>query len=60
MTSPERKAYITYCKARIAYDEMPNYGTATALLQAATALCEISDDYQHLLDEADDIMADPI
>lgn len=56
----ERKALATYNTARAAYDANPNHATASAVLQAATALCDISDDYAALLDEADDIMAEPI
>lgn len=52
----EYDALTTYNTARIAYATAPNFVTATANLAAAVALCAISDDWQSLLDEADDIM----
>lgn len=55
----ERKALASYRTARAAYDASPSYLTARDVHHAATALCAISDDYAELLDEADDIMAEP-
>jgi len=55
----ERQALNAYRIARAGYDANPGYATASDVLAAATALCEISDDYAELLDEADDIMAEP-
>lgn len=56
----EREALAAYNKARAAYDANPYYGTASALYAAAFLLCEVSDDYAALLDEAEDIMAEPV
>jgi hypothetical protein len=55
----EHNAQLAWLKARNAYNKNACPAAASAVLQAATALCAISDDYQHLLDEADDIMAEP-
>jgi hypothetical protein len=55
----ERKALANYRTARAAYDANPSHATASDVLKTATALCDISDDYAELLDEADDIMAEP-
>lgn len=55
----ENQAIIAYTTARAAYTNTPNHATAAANLAAAAALCAISDDWQSLLDEADDIMAEP-
>jgi len=55
----EYNAQLAWLKARNTYNKSPSPAAASAVLQAATALCAISDDYQHLLDEADDIMAEP-
>lgn len=56
----KHKALANYNTARTAYDANPNYITAHEVLKAAIALYDISDDYAALLDEADDIMAEPI
>lgn len=55
----EHKAHLAWIKARDTYNKSPSPAAASAVLQAATALVAISDDYQYLLDEADDIMAEP-
>ena len=52
----EHDALTTYNTARIAYDTAPNFVTAAANIAAAVALCTINNDWQSLLDEADNIM----
>jgi hypothetical protein len=59
MATTEACALRNYRAARAAYDATPNEVTARGVLALATALCDISDDYAELLDEADDIMAEP-
>lgn len=54
----ERKLLKSYNEARAAYDLTPNYATASKVLERATDLVQISDDYQELVDEADDIMSE--
>ncbi len=55
----EKKTLRLYREARAAYDALPNIATALEVQKLAQALVNISDDYAELLDEADDIMAEP-
>jgi hypothetical protein len=56
----EQASFGAYRAARRAYDDAPSHSTATEVLRWAQKLVDISDDYQGLLDEADDIMAEPV
>lgn len=56
----ERETYRRYTAAYADWDNMPSYYNASAVLKWAQKLAAISDDYDHLLDEANDIMNDTI
>ena len=55
----EQQELAHYRTVRAAYDANPSERTARAVLASAVALYTISDDYTAILDEADDIMAEP-
>lgn len=55
-----REIYKRYTEAYADWDQSPSYYNASLVLKWAHRLASISDDYDHLLDEANDIMADQI
>jgi hypothetical protein len=57
MTTQERKYLAKYDMARAAYDRAPSYTAAQAVALVASQLTAISDDYQELADEADDLIS---
>lgn len=52
----EKETWRRYYNARVAYDNMPCYFNACAVLQYASELIAISDDYMGEYDEACDII----
>jgi len=54
----ERSLLLRFLSARDRFIESESLVDASTALRVATALVEISDDYQAQLDEADDMMAE--
>jgi hypothetical protein len=52
----ERQMYQRYTEAYADWDAIPSYYNAQAVHRWALKLASISDDYDHLLDEATDIL----
>lgn len=60
MDATEKALLRIYKTAYAIYMQSPSYANAAEVLRTASALVQISDDYQEYLDEADDIMSEPV
>lgn len=56
----ERETYRRYSEAYADWDRAPSYHNAQQVHKWANRLAEISDDYDHLYDEAIDILNDAV
>jgi hypothetical protein len=52
----EKKLVAAWIAASNAWYELPTFSNARECNRVASLLCEISDDYNHWLDESDDML----